>query len=75
MSKCYKCGSAEQLSIKSQRKSTGYKLMICRTCRRAVHQGKPIQLVESTKDEVPDEWTSRAIESIERISKKYARPI
>ncbi len=38
MRECYKCGSLENLSIKSQRKSTGYKLMICRGCRNQRHQ-------------------------------------
>jgi hypothetical protein len=66
---CYKCGTDERLSIKSQRKETGYKLMICRACRNKVHEDYYMTNFIRQNISPPNEaeWKQKSDESIKGI--------
>ena len=81
MYSCYKCGSEENLSIRSQRKSTGYKLYICKHCRNQLAKeykrkkyasllyGKPTSLKKTEYIA----WMLRSRKSMANINKRFAK--
>lgn len=68
---CYKCGGTEDLSLRAQRKSTGYKLYMCRPCRNAYSAYWRPAKETLTGSELKDiEWRYKAFETVNRLSKR-----
>ena len=63
---CYKCGTEDNLSIKSQRKETGYKLMICKSCRNKYHHENKHRWYNTIKPNKT--WEELAAESRRRLA-------
>lgn len=73
---CYKCGTADDLSIKARLRDGTVRTRICKSCRNAASKAykeargpKPEPLFNITEQ---TEWEIRAKQSYERIVRKYS---
>lgn len=72
--RCYKCNTADNLSIKARHRDGSIRIKICRDCRKGAYKK-----YSETKEPTPIcniqeqlEWEDRALENYIRISRKWA---
>lgn len=68
---CYKCTSAENLSIKARKRNGDVRLWICKFCRNSVHKATVTKQKAEHKPKDTIDWYKLSKESNARILARF----